>query len=43
MSCTEGRYGEIQSQKVKEQYQVTIRNNFAALENIQDNGDINRV
>jgi hypothetical protein len=28
---------------VKEQYQVTIRNTFAALENLQDSGDINRV
>jgi hypothetical protein len=27
---------------VKEQYQVTIRNKFAALENVEDNGDINR-
>jgi glycine betaine/choline ABC-type transport system substrate-binding protein len=27
---------------VKEQYQVTIRNKFAALENLQDSGDINR-
>jgi hypothetical protein len=27
---------------VKEQYQVTIRNNFAALENLEDSGDINR-
>jgi hypothetical protein len=27
---------------VKEQYQVTMRNNFAALENLQDSGDINR-
>jgi hypothetical protein len=26
---------------VKEQYQVTIRNKFAALENLQDSGDIN--
>jgi hypothetical protein len=26
---------------VKEQYQVTIRNNFAALENLEDSGDIN--
>jgi uncharacterized FlaG/YvyC family protein len=27
---------------VKEQYQVTIRNEFAALENLEDSGDINR-
>jgi uncharacterized FlaG/YvyC family protein len=27
---------------VKEQYQVTIRNKFPALENLQDSGDINR-
>jgi hypothetical protein len=27
---------------VKEQYQVTIRNKFAALENFEDSGDINR-
>jgi hypothetical protein len=26
----------------KEQYQVTIKNTFAALENLEDNGDINR-
>jgi hypothetical protein len=27
---------------VKEQYQVTIRNKFVALENLEENGDINR-
>jgi hypothetical protein len=27
---------------VKEQYQVTIRNKSAALENLEDSGDINR-
>jgi hypothetical protein len=27
---------------VKEQYQVTIRNKFATLENLEDGGDINR-
>jgi hypothetical protein len=27
---------------VKQQYQVTIRNKFAALENLEDSGDINR-
>jgi hypothetical protein len=26
----------------KEQYQVTIKNEFAALENLDDNGDINK-
>jgi hypothetical protein len=26
---------------VKEQYQVTIRNKFSALENLEDSGDIN--
>jgi hypothetical protein len=26
---------------VKEQYQVTIRNKFVALENLEDSGDIN--
>jgi hypothetical protein len=28
--------------EVKGQYQVTIKNIFSALENLQDNGDINR-
>jgi hypothetical protein len=27
---------------VKEQYQVTIRNKFAALKNLEDSGNINR-
>jgi hypothetical protein len=27
---------------VEEQYQVTIRNKFAALENLEDSGDVNR-
>jgi hypothetical protein len=27
---------------VKEQYQVTIRNKFAALENLEGSGDVNR-
>jgi hypothetical protein len=27
---------------VKEQYQVTIRNKFASLENLEDSGDVNR-
>jgi hypothetical protein len=38
LSWTEDKYGEIQSQdikqgRIKERYQVTIRNKFAALEN----------
>jgi hypothetical protein len=28
--------------ELKEQYQVTIKNRFSALENLEDNGDINR-
>jgi hypothetical protein len=28
--------------KVKEQYQVTIKNRFSALENLEDTGDISR-
>jgi hypothetical protein len=28
--------------KLKEQYQVTIKNKFTALENLDDNGDIYR-
>jgi hypothetical protein len=27
---------------IKEHYQVTIRNKFASLENVEDSGDINR-
>jgi hypothetical protein len=47
VSCTEDRYGEIQSQEpnegnVKEQYQDTVRNKFATLENLEDSGYINR-
>jgi hypothetical protein len=34
---------ELNEGDVKEQYQVTIRNKFAALENLEDSGDINRV
>jgi hypothetical protein len=30
------------NEEVKEQYQVTNKNKFAALENLDDNGDINR-
>jgi hypothetical protein len=33
---------ELKEEDVKEQYQVTIRNKFAALENLEDSGDINR-
>jgi hypothetical protein len=32
---------ELNEGDVKEQYQVTIRNKFAALENLEDSGDIN--
>jgi hypothetical protein len=39
----EDGYGEIQSQEVKEQYQVTIKNKFPTRENLHDNGNINRV
>jgi hypothetical protein len=28
--------------EVKEKYQVTIKNRFSVLENLEDNGDINR-
>jgi hypothetical protein len=34
---------QLNEEEVKEQYQVTIRNNFAALENLDGNGDISRV
>jgi glycine betaine/choline ABC-type transport system substrate-binding protein len=33
---------QLNQEEVKEQYQVTIKNKFAALENLDDNGDINR-
>jgi glycine betaine/choline ABC-type transport system substrate-binding protein len=33
----------LNEEEVKEQYQVTIKNKFAALENLDHNGDINRV
>jgi hypothetical protein len=33
---------KLSERDVKEQYQVTIRNKFAALENLEDSGDINR-
>jgi hypothetical protein len=33
---------QLNEEEVKEQYQVTIKNKFAALENSDDNGDINK-
>jgi ribosomal protein L19E len=33
---------KLHERDVKEQYQVTIRNTFAALENLEDSGDINK-
>jgi hypothetical protein len=33
---------QLNEEEVKEQYQVTIKNKFAALENLDDNGNINR-
>jgi hypothetical protein len=46
MSCTEDteRFNvkKLNEGDVKEQYQVAIRNKFAALENLEDNGDSNR-
>jgi hypothetical protein len=33
---------QLNEEEVKEQYQVTIKNKFAALENLDDNGDVNR-
>jgi hypothetical protein len=33
---------QLNEEEVKEQYQVTIKNKFAALENLDDNGDFNR-
>jgi hypothetical protein len=33
---------QLNEEEVKEQYQVTVKNKFAALENLDDNGDINR-
>jgi hypothetical protein len=35
MSCTEDRHGKIQVREVREQYQVTIRNKCADLENLK--------
>jgi hypothetical protein len=33
---------QLNEEEVKEQYQVTIKNKFASLENLDDNGNINR-
>jgi hypothetical protein len=33
---------KLHEQEVKEWYQVTVRNKFAAVENFDDNGDISR-
>jgi hypothetical protein len=33
---------QLNEEVVKEQYQVTIKNKFAALENLDNNGDVNR-
>jgi hypothetical protein len=33
---------QLNEEEVKEQYQIKIKNKFAALENLDDNGDINR-
>jgi hypothetical protein len=33
---------QLNVEEVKEQYQVTIKNKFAVLENLDDNGDINK-
>jgi hypothetical protein len=33
---------KLNERDVKEQYQVTVRNKLAALENLEDSGDINR-
>jgi hypothetical protein len=33
---------QLNEEEVKEQHQVTIKNKFAALENLDDNGDISR-
>jgi hypothetical protein len=33
---------QLNEEEVKEQYQVTIKNKFAALENLDDIGDINK-
>jgi hypothetical protein len=33
---------QLNEEEVKKQYEVTINNKFAALENLDDNGDISR-
>jgi hypothetical protein len=33
---------KLNEEEVKEEYQVTVKNKFAALENLEDNGNINR-
>jgi hypothetical protein len=33
---------QLNGEEVKKKYQVTIKNKFAALENLDDNGDISR-
>jgi hypothetical protein len=33
---------QLNEEEVKEQHQATIKNKFAALENLDDDGDINR-
>jgi hypothetical protein len=33
---------QLNEEEVRKQYQVTIKNKFAALENLDDNGDNNR-
>jgi hypothetical protein len=33
---------QLKGEEVKEQYQITIKNKFASLENLDDNGDIDR-
>jgi 50S ribosomal subunit-associated GTPase HflX len=33
---------QLNEEEVKEQYQIMIKNKFAALENLDDNGDVNR-
>jgi uncharacterized FlaG/YvyC family protein len=35
-------FKKLNEEDVKEQYQVTIRNKFAGLENLENSGDINR-
>jgi hypothetical protein len=36
------KLNQLNLEEVKEQYQVTIKNKFAALENLEYNGDINK-